>query len=87
MNNVNPFGAEDLSPLEITQASLLTKEDPHATKTPATMSPGDHVPPDSPGAAETICPECGGTGRNAGTNTACNECEGIGKVTVGVGGG
>lgn len=87
MNNVNPLGAEDLSPLEITQASLLTKEDPHATKPPAPMSPGDQVPPDSPGAAETICPECGGTGRNAGNNTACTECEGIGKVTVGVGGG
>jgi hypothetical protein len=51
--------------------------------TPAS-SPGDEVPPGTPGAGEHLCRHCGGTGQVDGET--CPECEGTGKVTVGVGG-
>ncbi|HYF18605.1 MAG TPA: hypothetical protein VEA40_12125 [Ramlibacter sp.] len=50
----------------------------------APMAPGDEAAPGTPGTGEDICRACGGSGRlNGGT---CPECEGTGKVTVGIGG-
>jgi hypothetical protein len=79
----------DPSPLEISQASLENEEDPRATKPPTPLAPGDEVPPDAPGAAEGLCRACGGTGMSntADGETPCPVCEGLGKVSVGVGGG
>lgn len=48
------------------------------------MSPGDEAPEGTPGTGESVCPRCGGTGRQA--DGPCPECEGTGKVTVGIGG-
>lgn len=50
----------------------------------APMAPGDEAPPGTPGTGEDICRACGGSGRLNGG--ACPECEGTGKVTVGIGG-
>jgi hypothetical protein len=50
------------------------------------MSPGDQVPPGSPGAGENICPTCGGRGRLQGGAT-CTTCDGTGVVIEAVGGG
>ncbi|MBK0393867.1 hypothetical protein [Ramlibacter algicola] len=48
------------------------------------MAPGDEAPPGTPGTGEDLCRACGGTGILNGS--ACPECEGTGKVTVGIGG-
>lgn len=48
------------------------------------MAPGDEAPPGTPGTGEDICRACGGSGQLNGG--ACPECEGTGKVTVGIGG-
>lgn len=48
------------------------------------MAPGDEAPAGTPGTGEDICRACGGSGRLNGS--ACPECEGTGKVTVGIGG-
>lgn len=50
----------------------------------APMSPGDEAPPGTEGSGEDVCPRCGGSGTLAGRD--CPECEGTGKVTVGIGG-
>jgi hypothetical protein len=50
----------------------------------APMSPGDEAPEGTPGTGEDICRACGGSGLlNGGP---CPECEGTGKVNVGIGG-
>ena len=51
-----------------------------------TMSPGDQVPPGTPGAGENVCPTCGGRGRQEG-GAACPTCKGTGVVIEAVGGG
>ncbi|HEX6290628.1 MAG TPA: hypothetical protein VFZ66_15670 [Herpetosiphonaceae bacterium] len=48
------------------------------------MSPGDEVPPDTPGAGESICPDCGGSGQR--NDQPCPTCGGTGVVTQGIGG-
>jgi hypothetical protein len=48
------------------------------------MAPGDEAIPGTPGTGEDICRACGGSGKLNGG--ACPECEGTGKVTVGIGG-
>ena len=48
------------------------------------LAPGDEAAPGTPGTGENICPACGGTGRREGV--PCKECEGTGRVTVGIGG-
>jgi DnaJ-class molecular chaperone len=53
---------------------------------PSTMSPGDQVPPGTPGSGENLCPRCGGKGRLQG-DTICTTCNGTGLVTEAVGGG
>lgn len=54
-----------------------------ASPTPP-MAPGDEAPAGTPGTGEDLCRACGGTGLLNGS--ACPECEGTGKVTVGIGG-
>ncbi|MBK1712024.1 hypothetical protein [Rubrivivax gelatinosus] len=53
---------------------------------PAPMAPGDQAPPGTPGSGETVCPECGGSGRIS-EGSCCPVCDGSGKLTVGIGGG
>ena len=51
---------------------------------PGTINPGDEAPEGTPGTGETICRECGGSGKAA--NGPCPACGGSGKVTAGLGG-
>lgn len=55
-----------------------------STSQPAPMAPGDQAPPGTPGTGETVCPSCGGSGRLQAET--CAECQGTGKVVVGIGG-
>jgi DnaJ-class molecular chaperone len=48
------------------------------------MAPGDEAPVGTPGTGEDICRACGGSGMLNGS--ACPECEGTGKINVGIGG-
>ena len=48
------------------------------------MAPGDEAPPGTPSTGEDVCRACGGSGKLDGRT--CPECEGTGKVTVGIGG-
>ncbi len=48
------------------------------------MAPGDEAPAGAPGTGEDVCPQCGGSGRQAAQ--VCPNCEGTGKVIVGIGG-
>lgn len=48
------------------------------------MSPGDEAPVGTPGTGETVCPRCGGSGKQG--SSACPECGGTGKINVGIGG-
>lgn len=48
------------------------------------MNPGDEAPPGTPGTGENVCPVCAGRGVVDGS--ACKNCGGTGKVTVGIGG-
>ena len=48
-------------------------------------APGDEVEPGTQGAAEDVCPECGGSGRLDGES--CPNCNGTGVVIRVVGGG
>jgi hypothetical protein len=65
-------------------AQPAAHDTPQAADPRPPMSPGDQAPPGTPGAGETVCPSCGGSGRLGGGT--CPECEGTGKVTVGIGG-
>lgn len=49
------------------------------------LAPGDEAAPGTPGTGENICRACGGTGQRGNTGP-CPECDGTGKVTVGIGG-
>ncbi|GAC1529614.1 MAG: hypothetical protein NVS2B4_08040 [Ramlibacter sp.] len=48
------------------------------------MSPGDEAPAGTPGTGEDICRSCGSSCMLNGG--ACPDCDGTGKVTVGIGG-
>ncbi len=50
------------------------------------MHAGDALPPDAPGAGETVCYRCNGKGKLEGGET-CPECEGSGRVIESVSGG
>ena len=50
------------------------------------LNPGDEAAPGTPGAAEDICDECGGTGQLAG-GVECPACGGCGREMRGIGGG
>lgn len=65
------------------------KAGPQAAQPPAVaptppMAPGDEAPAGAPGTGEDICRACGGSGILNGS--PCPECEGTGKVNVGIGG-
>ena len=49
------------------------------------MAAGDEAPPEAPGAAEDVCPECDGSGKQDGQ--ACPACGGSGTVRTAIGGG
>lgn len=57
-----------------------------ATPPDPDLRPGDETSSESPGAAENICPTCGGSGRDD-AGAQCQTCAGTGRVTEGVGGG
>lgn len=48
-------------------------------------APGDEAPPGTPGTGEDVCPVCGGSGSDE-AGAPCANCEGTGKVVVGIGG-
>jgi RecJ-like exonuclease len=48
------------------------------------LAPGDEARPDAPGAGETICPTCSGSGRVE--DEACPDCDGRGTVLKAIGG-
>lgn len=50
----------------------------------APMAPGDEAPAGTPGTGEDVCPRCGGSGQLGGRT--CADCQGSGKVNVGIGG-
>jgi hypothetical protein len=60
-------------------------QQPDATKVEP-LAPGDEAPAGTPGTGEDICPLCGGRGKDDSGQT-CRECQGTGKVNVGIGGG
>ena len=47
------------------------------------MNPGDESPAGTPGTAENICPDCGGSGRRGASS--CAACGGSGKIVANVG--
>lgn len=49
-------------------------------------SSGDEAHPGTPGTGEQVCSRCGGAGVTD-TGARCEQCQGTGKVTVGIGGG
>lgn len=49
------------------------------------MVPGDQAPAGTPGTGENVCPRCNGSGEVEGS--ACQTCEGSGRVIEGIGGG
>ena len=52
---------------------------------PNGLNPGDEAAAGTPGTAEGICRDCGGSGQLSGAS--CIACGGTGKVTVGLAGG
>lgn len=74
------------APVDLAAESVAGEEDPGASIDvgEAPMAPGDEAPPGTPGTGEDVCRRCGGSGKLAGTT--CPECQGSGKVTVGIGG-
>lgn len=58
---------------------------PRPTLATESEAPGDEMSPGTPGSGESICRECGGTGRLQ--SEICSCCQGSGKVTEGIGGG
>lgn len=98
---MNPHAAQAPSrPVDLSAESVAGEEDPGASidlsraqavggppGSPAgepPMSPGDEAPPGTPGTGEDLCRTCGGSGMLNGA--ACPDCEGTGKVNVGIGG-
>lgn len=55
---------------------------PSGSTEPA-QHPGDEVSPDTPQAAENVCPQCQGSGQRDGG--PCGHCGGTGRVVVTVG--
>jgi hypothetical protein len=63
---------------------IMAKQDPKAEGRNVRLNPGDEAPPGTPGTAEAVCRDCGGTGR-IGAST-CPKCGGGGKVIKVIGG-
>lgn len=51
----------------------------------AELKPGDEAAPGTPGTGEQTCPVCGGSGVIG--SQRCENCEGTGRITQGIGGG
>ncbi len=56
------------------------------TPSEPSLKPGDEAKPGTPGAAEDICEQCGGSGKLS-NGTPCPACAGSGRVMRGIGGG
>lgn len=69
--------------MRLSSIPMLASGDPIKPVPP--MAPGDQAPVGTPGTGETVCPNCGGSGRLA--SNVCPMCQGTGKINVGVGGG
>jgi len=67
-------------------ASSAPPQDPGAPPQRPPLRPGDEAAPGTPGTGESVCRECGGSGRTR-DGQGCPVCAGTGKVTVGIGGG
>lgn len=83
------FPASDPVSVSVTSklpASSATSSGAAAIAPPAPTAPGDDAPAGTPGTGESLCRECGGSGRLDGGRT-CPTCQGSGKVNVGIGGG
>lgn len=64
------------------QPAGATDREPSQPASP--NSPGDEAPPGTPGTGETVCRDCGGSGRKYGAT--CRECGGTGRITEGIDG-
>lgn len=77
-----------IPPANAFETSVAGEEDPGAAADASApsvpLAPGDEAAPGTPGTGEDLCRACGGSGLLNGG--ACPECEGTGKVTVGIGG-
>ena len=74
-------------PKELFDQSVAGEEDPGASvDVPEPARPGDEAPAGTPGTGEKQCSRCGGSGQLMGGKT-CPDCQGTGKITVGIGGG
>lgn len=70
-------------PLDLA-TSVAGEEDPGASIDLTVPDGKAQQPLLRPSAGETVCPQCGGSGRLGAS--ACPDCLGTGKVTVGIGG-
>ncbi|RZL96385.1 MAG: hypothetical protein EOP82_00840 [Variovorax sp.] len=68
------------------QSGAQTTTGPDSHSAPPSPGPGDDAPSGTPGTGESICPICGGNGRD-GAGNPCAECKGTGRVNAGIGGG
>lgn len=83
----DPGAAIDLAVRSVAQAAADKPASQQGTSPGAPtppMAPGDEAPAGTPGTGEDVCRACGGTGILNGS--PCPECEGTGKITVGIGG-
>ncbi|MDB5730564.1 MAG: hypothetical protein JWQ03_459, partial [Variovorax sp.] len=72
-------------PVDLSTQSVAGEEDPGAVDNLPPAHAGDEASPGTPGTGEGLCRRCGGSGR-VDDGTPCPECDGTGKVTVGIGG-
>lgn len=59
-------------------------KDERPAKPAPRLAPGDEAPPGTPGTGEDVCPQCNGSGKNAGR--LCPNCAGTGRIVRGIGG-
>lgn len=87
MSNATTPTSRPGTPLDIVPdaESVAGEEDPGASIDPSTLRPGDEAPTGTPGTGEGLCRACGGSGVTNG-GERCPDCEGSGRVTVGIGG-
>jgi len=69
---------------DVIERELRRDASAQAQQTTRAMNPGDEVPPGTPGAGETICSVCAGSGRRG--QEPCPNCGGSGKVIQAIGG-
>jgi hypothetical protein len=80
----DPGAAIDLPAPAVRQAGASGQPGGQPAAPAAPMAPGDEAAPGTPGTGEDLCRTCGGDGQlNGGP---CPDCEGTGRITVGIGG-